>query len=518
MSVAIAARAYSTNWLAGTTRRRLIILAALAVVLSLVLARLVLAIDIGAVAALPGLVAVIAIAARPRYGVYLLFASALAFDAGVDDPLMVPGHYLNWSLQQTLHLSGAILTPFEILVLLTAAAWICHAAVHRRLDFRAGFFGRAIALFALTLGFGVVRGMLAGANFNYAFWESRFLISMVPAYFLATNTIRSRAHVRTLLTLIVVSAGYYAIDGVWRRYVIVPTGEIGTSQENWFSHECVIFWGVLVMLAFAQQVFGAPRWQRVVTPVLALVAVLAMLASERRAGLIAVVIAFAVFLLALININRKAFLLIAVPTVLIGAVYLPLFWNNPGTLGQLARAVRSLSSSADTRDAASNAWRDLEALNVRATIASDPVLGIGFGQPFLQIVTVPDISFFEFWNYESHHNILWVWMKTGALGFTSFFVVMLGCIARSIWLAKSLHERELKTFALVAMSALVMTAVYCYVDLGLTNERITLLLGFSLGTVGVLDRLGNVAHPRSHSTPATELSSRSLTRSFQSQR
>jgi hypothetical protein len=146
------------------------------------------------------------------------------------------------------------------------------------------------------------------------------------------------------------------------------------------------------------------------------------------------------------------------------------------------------------------------------------VLGIGFGQPFLQIVTVPDISFFEFWNYESHHNILWVWMKTGALGFTSFFVVMLGCIARSIWLAKSLHERELKTFALVAMSALVMTAVYCYVDLGLTNERITLLLGFSLGTVGVLDRLGNVAHPRSHSTPATELSSRSLTRSFQSQR
>src|SRR5439155_5895771 len=213
------------------------------------------------------------------------------------------------------------------------------------------------------------------------------------------------------------------------------------------------------MLVVPQQVFrGARRWQRLLGPAMVFVSIFVMLLSERRAGLIAVMVAFAVFLLALFTIKRKAFVAIAIPTVLIGSIYMPLFWNDTGTLGQAARAVRSISSP-DPRDAASNAWRDLEAINVRATIASDPLLGIGFGRPFLQVVTVPDISFFEFWNYEAHHNILWVWMKLGAFGFICFFVLVLSGIARSIWLAKTLRDPDLRTFAMVAMCAIVMSLV-----------------------------------------------------------
>jgi hypothetical protein len=215
-----------------------------------------------------------------------------------------------------------------------------------------------------------------------------------------------------------------------------------------------------------------------------------MMGSERRAGLIAFMIAFGLFTLVLIRINRKAFLLIAIPAVVAAAVYLPLNWNNPGTLGQPARAVRSITGGADARDAASNMWRDLEAFNVRMTVLSDPLTGVGFGRPFLQIVTVPDISAaFEFWNFEAHHNILWVWLKTGAVGFTAFFVLVVGAIARSVWMARTLQDRDLRTFSLVAMSGVVMAVVFCYVDLGLANDRITMLLGISLGVLGVLDRI-----------------------------
>jgi cell division protein FtsW (lipid II flippase) len=235
-------------------------------------------------------------------------------------------------------------------------------------------------------------------------------------------------------------------------------------------------------------VFGGSRWQRLIGPMMAIAALVAMLLSQRRAGLIAVMIAVAIFTISLIRINRRAFFMIAIPAALVAVVYFPLFWNNTGTLGQVARAVRSLSSP-DPRDAASNLWRDLEAINVRATIQSDPLMGIGFGKRFLQVVAVPDISEFEFWDYEAHHNILWVWMKTGAIGFISFFTLILGGVARAIWLARRVPHAEGKTLALVSMSAIVMSAVFCYVDLGLSGVRVPLLLGISMGTLGVIDRI-----------------------------
>lgn len=489
MAAALNVRQFSTSWLDGTRRRRVAILMGLAVALSLGLARLVLAIDLGAVAGLALVVAVVAVGIQPRYGLYLLFAIVLFFDGTSMDPLMMPGRYINFSLQTTLNLNGAIVIPLEMLVLLTSAIWLAQATMRRKVNFRLGFFGRPMLLFGVALVYGMVRGLSSGGNANYSFWESRFLFAMVVAYLLTTNTIRTRAHVRTLINLVFWCVCLSAIEGLWRKFALINNGLLGSAQESWFSHEDVVIWGLLILLVFAQFVFGSgPRWRRFIGPFAAFAAMAIMLLSQRRAGLIAVGIAFVVFTLSLVTINRKAFLLIALPALLAGGVYFPVFWNNTGTLGQAARAVRSISSP-DPRDAASNAWRDLEAINVRATIAADPLLGIGFGRPFLQIVTVPDISGFEFWNYESHHDILWVWMKTGALGFIAFFILAAMGIARSIWLAKTLRDPEFRTFAMLAMGAIVMSLVFCYVDLGLTMTRIPLLLGVSLGAVGVLDRI-----------------------------
>jgi O-antigen ligase len=489
MSAAVHAPDSSTNWFVGTYRRRLVVLMALAVGLSLVMARLVLAIELGAAAGLAVVVTVIAIGMRPRVGVYVLFGVVLFFDGIYPDPLMAPSRYLYSSLQSALKIQGGILIPLEMLLLLTSVLWLAQATMRRRIRFEPGSLGRPMLLFTLALVFGAVRGLMDGANVNYIFWESRFLFCMALSYVLATNTIRTRAHVRTLITLIFVFLGISAVDGVWRKYALINNGVLGSAHEFWYSHDGVVVWGLLIALLLAQQVFqSGPRWQRIVGPFLGLVMVLTLLISERRAGLIAVMIALAAITFALVTVKRKAFLLIAVPGLLVAAVYLPLFWNNTGTLGQGARAVRSISSP-DPRDASSNAWRDLEAVNVRATILSDPLRGIGFGRPFLQVVTVPDISGFEFWNYESHHDILWVWMKTGAVGFICFFALVLSGIARSIWLAKTLPHPELKTFALVGLAATVMSLVFCYVDLGLTEVRIPILLGVVLGTVGVLDRI-----------------------------
>jgi hypothetical protein len=103
---------------------------------------------------------------------------------------------------------------------------------------------------------------------------------------------------------------------------------------------------------------------------------------------------------------------------------------------------------------------------------------------------VPDISnVFVFWDYEAHHDIMWVWMKTGAVGFILFFVLMGRGLSRGVRLVRELKDRDGRVFALLSVCGIVMSLVFCYVDLGLVGARIPILLGTMLGTVSVLDRI-----------------------------
>jgi hypothetical protein len=483
------ARELSTAWFQGTQSRRAVVLTPVVAGASIVLGWLVLQFQIAPAVILLVVATVCAIAWRPRFGVYVLLALATFFEPGGEDPLMGPGVVLNNSFQSAFGATGLTLTPFELVLLFSLGIWLAKAAMQRRADYRGGKLGWYIFFFALALTFGVIRGLASGGNFNYALWESRFLFYIVLCYVLTANTIRTRAHVRTLITIFLVSNALFAIEGLWRKFALADTGLLGNQSEFWYSHEDVVLLGTAIMLVFAQQVFGSRRrWQRWLGPLLLLVMGFTMLATEHRSGYIAVMIAFVVFAVTLLVTHRRAFLIMAVPIMLAGAVYLPVFWNNTSLLGQPARAVRSLKDP-DPRDASSNLARDIEAANVRATIAFNPILGVGFGQPFLIVVPGPDISFFPLWNYEAHHAVMWVWLKLGAGGFVVFWVLMAASIMRAANLARTLHEPDGRVFAIFTLSGVVIALVFSYVDLGLTGARVPIMLGTTLGTLGVLQRI-----------------------------
>jgi O-Antigen ligase len=490
MSVAFDSLHVSADWYAATRKRQLVLLTTLVGIMSLALVRLILMFPVGAAGGVVAWLALVVVVLQPRYGVYLLLALILPFEAGDprDNPFQMIGFFVNASPQTSLQVGGAILTPLEILLLLVCAAWLCGAAIRRKLDFRAGILGKQALLFGVALIFGIVRGLMAGADFNVVMWESRFLVAMVLCYVVAANTIRTQAHVQALLRIVFICVGLSGLEGVWRKFALADAGLLGDVKEFWFSHEGVVIWGLLIFLVMARLAFGGSRWQQLLGLPLTCTAVFAMLLSERRAGYIAAILAFVALALVLFVAQRKAFWLIAFPVLVAGAIYMPLFWNNTGTLGQPARAVRSISEP-DPRDAASNAWRDLEAINVRATIQSDPLLGIGFGRPFLQVVQVPSIAYFGFWNLEAHHNILWVWMKTGILGFICFFAFVLGGVSRGAWMIRTFKQSDYRVLAALTMCAVIMSLVFCYVDLGLTSSRIPMMLGILLGAAAVLPQI-----------------------------
>ena len=117
----------------------------------------------------------------------------------------------------------------------------------------------------------------------------------------------------------------------------------------------------------------------------------------------------------------------------------------------------------------------------------NPLLGVGFGREFLFVAPLPDLSWWPFWHYEPHHNILWVWLKTGALGFIAFWILIGTAIARAAFCVETLKRLERRaSFAILALAGIISTMVFCYVDLGLVSGRVTVFLGTLLGTLAVL--------------------------------
>jgi len=428
------------------------------------------------------------VAWQARTALYVMFGFVLLFESDNADKLMAPGSLLNGTIGKSSGASGLVATPLEILLLLTVLIWLVKGLAGRSLGLRGGQLGLATGLFTIALAAGLIHGLAAGGDPYLALWESRWLFYIPICYFLTASVIRTTRHLRALIAMAVAAIGLFAIEGAYRRLALIDTGALQVSPESWYSHESVIFLVALIMIVVGLFAFGAPARQRFVGLVIGLIALYTLFASERRAGIIALLVAFAVASIVFLVVKRKAFFLISLPIALAFGAYLPIFWNNTGTFGQPARAIRSLSAP-DARDASSNFARDLELINVQATIASDPLFGVGFGRPFLTVVATPDISWFVLWNYEAHRNVLWVWLKTGAGGFIAFLFLVGSALAVAANQLKVATRPTVRLFALFALSAVVATLVFSYVDLGLTSGRVTLFLGVILGTLGVLDRI-----------------------------
>src|SRR6266536_1293745 len=362
---------------------------------------------------------------KPRVGLFVMLALVLMFEVGSPDPLMLPGRYFHYGLQSSLGVSGFIASPLELLMLLVLVVWLVPGMIRGGLNYRGGDLGWPIGLFFVAILVGILRGAAGGGDTYIAFWEARSLLYFGVCYLLSANLIRTRRDVAVLVGIFLFASGAYAIEGAYRDLVLIRTGIIDVPQEFSYSHEVVIFLSVLVLQMLIQLTVKAPLWLRVSGLLLAPIGFYTLLATHRRAGYIALALAFVIMAIPWMVRHRKALLLIFLPGIIAMAVYLPLFWSNTGVLGQPARAVRSLYEP-DERDASSNDYRDLEKINVQETILSDPLLGVGFGRPFQFVVPLPDLSWWPFWHYEPHHNILWVWLKTGALGFTIFWVMMMG--------------------------------------------------------------------------------------------
>jgi len=376
---------------------------------------------------------------------------------------------------------GIPLNLLEILLLTAGFFSLVQAVYMRRSGVRVGPLAGPIFLYLAFVLLGWLNGLATGGDFNFSLLEIRPPLYFGFAYLMATNLAQEDACRRRVLYVMMACVTVKGVLYTYRLYVtmhgVVPDQGVG-------SHEEVFFFDALVLLLLVLGLTGAhPRLRMAIWTFLPVV-VIGHLACNRRAGVAALMIALPVLLVlgfAAVPRRRKLIGTVAVILAVVISIYYPLYRNKSGLAAQPAQAIKS-AFEPDARDASSDAYRDGENENLMATIKSAPLQGYGFGK---RMIVVVDLSYaahlWEFWDKLPHNTMLWIWMRTGSLGFFCFWLMFATILIHGCQKLRDAEGAEAQALALYAPTVVVMWVVLGLFDMGFTQVRPVLFAGFLTG-------------------------------------
>jgi O-antigen ligase len=436
---------------------------------------------------------------RPAAGIYVL-----VFLTMVGDAVTMPWWPFtkNMSSRESIFYvnDNVFMSPLELLAAVTLIAWLLRSVADPTWRFVRGRMFWPIVVFTGFVVVGFARGIASGGDKRIAIFEGRALFYVLVMYVLVTNLLTTR---RQYVRLVMVAMVGVAIQSIFslEYYRGLPDAE-RASLESLGEHSATVPMNALFVLLIGAVVFKGSRWLRWSTFVLAIPVAYAYILSNRRAAMVALFVGIIIIIAVLFQRRRRAFWIIAPTTVLVGLGFVLATWNASGAIGLPAKAVKTVLFPNDLseRDSSSDLYRQLESANLYYTIQSNRLFGVGFGHKFLQVIPMPDISFFEFWEYIPHNNVLWIWIKLGFFGFVAMLFMFGRCVqlgARSVTLIQSADH---VAFAVVGLAYVVMFLVFAYVDIA-WDARSTVFLGVSMALCADFVQVRDIDE-ESHRTPA----------------
>lgn len=369
------------------------------------------------------------------------------------------------------------ISPLEIsLVIGFTVTAIRNYAETRRLFVRTPLTWPVLTFTAFVL-YGYVRGVVVGGgDLRIALFEGRAMFCLALVYFIAVSVCKEALHLRIALWCALAGVALQSLLAI--QYYVFQLQPIDRDGlERLTEHGAAVGQNLVMVTLVGALLLGVSRRGRLMLLLASIPAIFVYLVAQRRAGIAALTVGIIMIMITLFWRRRQLFYWVAPITLVLGIGYLGAFWNSESTLGFPAQAIKPVIApdQASLEDQNSDIYRMIEDFNLNYTIRTDPIRGLGFGQPFYQPVPLPDISFFEFHAYIPHNSILWLWIKTGFGG----FVAMMYLFAKSIMLGAD-RVRKLPAgpdvvVALAGPLLVAMYAVFTYVDISWDPRNMVLV-------------------------------------------
>lgn len=420
---------------------------------------------------------------QARFGLYLCVGLALLGDART-----APWYPFvkNASSRESILFAhdALVVSPLDVLLALTLLTWVLSRLQPGRPPIAWGTLVRPVAAFGAFVVFGLVHGLATGGDRAVALWLARPLLYLPVAYVLACNLLPRQSHRVALFWVVAVALSLEGINGVMVAGDREPMASdlVGASLVE---HSAALHMNTMFVLAVAVWLVpGCSKRMRIALPVLAAPTLVTYALSERRAAFIGLMAAACILSAVVFRSNRRAFWL-AAPCILVTfAGYLGATWNAAGPAGLPAQAVKSVVAPDQLSevDSSSNAYRVVETFNVVETVRSAPLTGIGFGQPFLRPLPLPDLSFFVWFEFVPHNSLLWIWTQVGLAGFVTTLYLLGAAISTGARTVVQSCRGDHTAVLLTSVCFLVMFLIYAYVDI-VWDAQTTLYLGAALAVI-----------------------------------
>lgn len=425
----------------------------------------------------------------PTVGFFVALGSTLLIE---QNPLPLLGNLSNiYVFTWPTSLQGLPDRPIGFFMLFILLVVFIRGLLKRQKALHGGELLLPFLLFLACVILGLAHGMATGGDFKIAVNEVRSFWYLFVGYLLAYNLIRSKKHLYSFFWIVIICAGIKALEGVY-IYAFVIHGDLGANHEI-MSHEESYFWISILLLIIVFSLHYKYRPQFYTALALVPFLLLSLIANNRRADFVALLVGMMVAWVLIFVVNpkaRKSLVVFLLSTLIIGGAYVGAFSNSQGGFGEPARAIVSVFRP-DPTEAASNLYRQIEDYDLIYTVRVNP-MGLGFGKPFLQPVPLIDISGLDqFYNYIPHNTIYWVWMRLGPIGYLALWYLFGTIIVRGCINARRLKDKYLQLIAIYIVGMVIMEIIVAFADYQLFFYRNVIFVGLLAGVLMKLPALDN---------------------------
>jgi hypothetical protein len=392
------------------------------------------------------------------------------------------------SLQDSYGISGAIVTPIEVILVLALFIWVAKAVSERRLALRPSPLGAAVASVLVIAVLEELYGLSRGGIFNISLWELRPFLYLAVAYLLASQLVTKTSALDAILWGIVIGTGLKGVFGTER---VITLANVVPHPEAILEHEESFFFSIFILLTVAMWVLGRRGKLRLVATLLLPFVVVADLGNDRRTAWVilpSIFIVLWVIAYQRMPARRKVLSIVGAVMIVVGSGYVAAFRNSTALLAHPANAIWS-QISPNTRDSNSDQYRVIENQNLALDIRESFITGTGFGVPINHPVPVFDATSLDpLINFIPHNTILYVWLRTGTLGAILFWFMVGAAIVAAGRLARH-ADVNVCLFGTMALATLIAWLIQGRLDKGITSFRVVILVGCMMGAVEGVRRL-----------------------------
>ena len=426
---------------------------------------------------------------RPAIALYFV-----VFFAVLGDFLTSPWYPFTTSLsshQSILFISnGLTFEPLELCLIAMVFGWILQMMARHTWSLHKGPLFRPILVFTAFMLFGFAHGMASGGDRNAGLWELRWVMILPVLYVLLSNLFERREQYVRLWVFVMVAVFINSIIAVLNYRTLTAADR--ESMESFVSHGATLSMNAMLILLLGAWTFQKSSWAWKACLPFALVPVTYMyLLSQRRAAFVALIAGLGIVAIVLRWTNRRVFWKVVPFVLIVGAVYCAAYWHDEtSTAAFPAQAVKSVIAPNDVseRNQGSDLYRIIEKQDIQATIRSSPILGIGFGHPFLRPYPLPQIAPFLLEPYMPHNAILWVWMKAGIGGFIAMLYLFGAAMYAGARAVLKAGRSDYAATLLTAVAFVMMYCVFAYVDIAWDPQNMVLI-------ALALAHISRAAHP-----------------------